>query len=62
MACVYFWGVNFYLFSHNRKSLSNAMREVSFNTDPELRAWLEENFESKPGDFYQRCIRDLVEC
>ncbi|XP_025263027.1 aminopeptidase Q-like [Camponotus floridanus] len=33
---------------------SNAMRGVSFNTDAELRAWLDEFFESKPGDFYQR--------
>ena len=37
------------------------MRRVSFNTDAELRAWLDEFFESKLGDFY-RGIENLVEC
>jgi len=35
------------------------MRGVSFNTDAE--AWLDEFFESKTGDFYQRDIENLVE-
>ena len=46
---------------HLFRSLSNAMRRVSFNTDAELRAWLDEFFESKLGDFY-RGIENLVEC
>ena len=37
------------------------MRGVSFNTDAELRVWLDELFESRPGDFYQRGIEHLVE-
>lgn len=34
-------------------SFSNAMCRVSFNNDAELRASLDEHFESKQGDFYQ---------
>ena len=48
---------DFYLF----RSLSNALRDVSFNNDVELRAWLKEFFESRPGDFYRRGIEKLVE-
>ena len=33
---------------------------VLFNTDAELRAWLDEFFELKPGDFCQRGIENLV--
>lgn len=43
------------------KPSSNVMRGVSFNTNVELRAWLDELFESKPDDFYQRGIENLVE-
>ena len=46
---------------HLFRSLSNALRGVSFNNDVELRAWLEEFFESRPGDFYRRGIEKLVE-
>ena len=45
---------------HLFRSLSNALRGVSFNNDVELRAWLEEFFESRPGDFYRRGIEKLV--
>ena len=47
---------DFYLF----RSLSNDLRGVSFNNDVELRAWLEEFFEIRPGDFYRRGIEKLV--
>ena len=46
---------------HLFRSLSNALQGVSFNNDVELRAWLEEFFESRPGDFYRRGIKKLVE-
>ena len=46
---------------HLFRSLSNAMRAVSFNTNAELRAWLDEFFESKLGDFYQRGNENLLE-
>lgn len=46
---------------HLFRSLSNALRGVSFNNDVELRAWLDEFFESRPGDFYRRGIEKLVE-
>ena len=36
------------------------MHGVSFNTDAELRAWLDEFFESKLGDFYKGGIENLV--
>uniref|UniRef100_A0A1I7XA86 Mariner Mos1 transposase n=1 Tax=Heterorhabditis bacteriophora TaxID=37862 RepID=A0A1I7XA86_HETBA len=45
---------------HLFRSLSNDMRGVSFNTDVELRAWLDEFFESKQGNFCQRSIENLV--
>ena len=38
------------------------MRGVSFSTDTELRAWLDEFLQSKLGDFYQQGIENLVEC
>lgn len=34
---------------------------VLFNTDADLRAWLNEFFKLKQGDFYQRGIENLVE-
>ena len=37
------------------------MGGVSLNTDAELRVWLDEIFESKASDFYQRCYENLVE-
>ena len=37
------------------------MRGVLFKTDAELKAWLDEFFESKPGKFYLRGIENLVE-
>ena len=37
------------------------MGEVSFNNDAELKTWLDEFFESTPGDFYKRGIDNLVE-
>lgn len=43
------------------KPLSNAMRAHLFNTDAELRAWLDEFFQSKPVDFYQRNRNVIVE-
>ena len=46
---------------HLFRSLSNALRGVSFNNDVELRAWLDEFFESRPGDFYRRGIEKLIE-
>lgn len=46
---------------HLFRSLSNALRGVSFNNDGELQVWLAEFFESRPGDFYQRGIEKLVE-
>ena len=42
-------------------ALSIALRGVLFNNDVELRVWLEEFFESRPGDFYRRGIEKLVE-
>ena len=36
------------------------MRGVSFNTNAELRAWVDEFFESKPSDFYKRSIENLI--
>ena len=36
------------------------MRGVSFNSDAELRAWLDEFFESKSNDFYQKVIENLA--
>ena len=62
MYCFSNYGMYFLFFSvnlssfHLFRSLSIAMRRVSFDTDAELRAWLDEFFESKPGDFYQRGI------
>uniref|UniRef100_A0A1I7X3Q9 Mariner Mos1 transposase n=1 Tax=Heterorhabditis bacteriophora TaxID=37862 RepID=A0A1I7X3Q9_HETBA len=46
---------------HLFRSLSNAMRGVSFNTDTKLTAWLDEFLELKQGDFCQRGIENLVE-
>ena len=45
---------------HFFRSLSNAMHGISFNNDAELRAWLDELFESKSSDFYRRGIENLV--
>ena len=41
---------------HLFRSLSNAMRGISFNNDAELKASLDEFFESKTKDFYQEDI------
>ena len=46
---------------HLFRSLSNVMGEMSFNNDAELKTWLDEFFESTPGDFYKRGIENLVE-
>ena len=46
---------------HLFPSLSNLMCGVSFNNGAELRAWLDEFFESNPGDIYQRGIENLIE-
>ena len=46
---------------HLFRSLSNAMCGVSFNSDAELRAWLDEFFESKSNNFYRKGIENLVE-
>lgn len=45
---------------HLFRSLSNALRGISFNNDEELLNWLEQFFESKPQDFYRRGIEQLV--
>ena len=37
------------------------MNGVSFKNDAELRAWLDEFFESESNDFYQKGIGNLVE-
>jgi len=41
--------------------MPNAMRGVSFNPDAELRAWLDEFFESKLGGWFLPTIENLVE-
>ena len=46
---------------HLFRSLSNAMRGVSFNSDAKLRAWFDNFFESKSNNFYQKGIENLVE-
>ena len=46
---------------HLLRSLSNVMRRVSFNSDAELRACLDEFFESKSNNFYRKGIENLVE-
>ena len=46
---------------HFFRSASNGMQGILFSIDVELRAWLDEFFESKPGDFYQRGIENLME-
>ena len=46
---------------HLFRSLSNAMREVSFYTDAALRAWLDEFFASKSNNFYRKGIENFVE-
>ena len=43
------------------RSLSNVMRGVSINSDAELRAWLDELLESKPGHLNQQVVENLVE-
>ena len=37
------------------------MRKVSFNSDAQLRAWLDGFFELKSNDFYRKGIKNLVE-
>ena len=46
---------------HLFRSLSNAMRGVSFYSDAELRACLDEFFESKSNNSYRKSIENLVE-
>ena len=46
---------------HLFRSLSNAMRGISFDSDAELRVWLYEFFESKSNNFYRKGIENLVE-
>ena len=46
---------------HLFRSLLNAMRGVSFNSEAKLRAWLDEFFESKSNNFYRKGIENLVE-
>ena len=46
---------------HLFQSLSNAMRGVPFSSGAELRAWLDEFFESKSNNFYRKGIENLVE-
>ena len=45
---------------HLFRSLSNAMRGVSFNSDAELRTWFDKFFESKSNN-YRKGIENLVE-
>lgn len=42
-------------------SLFNALRGVTFNTYVELRAWLDEFFSSKPGDFHHQGIEKFCD-
>lgn len=46
---------------HLFRSLSNALRGVSFNNDEELQLWLENWFTSKEVKFYRRGIEKLPE-
>ena len=46
---------------HLFRSLSNVMRGVSFDSDAELRAWLDQFFVSKSNNFYRKSIENLVE-
>ena len=46
---------------HPFRSLSNAMRGVSFNNDAELKTCLDGFFGSKTKDFYRQGIEKLVE-
>lgn len=46
---------------HLFRSLSNAMRGVTFKNNDELQNWLVEFFGSKPRQFYQNGIEKLVE-
>lgn len=43
---------NFHLF----RSLLNLVLEILLNTDAELKAWLDDFFQSKSGEFYQRGV------
>lgn len=40
--------------------VSISLRDVSFNNSVELKACLNESFESKPDDFYHRSIKMLI--
>jgi hypothetical protein len=42
-------------------SLSNNLREVSFNNDAELQNWLDDLFTAKLADFFKRGIENLPE-
>lgn len=44
---------------HLFRSLSNAMREISFENDEHLQKWLEEFFSSKTSEFFKRGIQKL---
>lgn len=44
---------------HLFRSLSNAMRGISFDDDAHLKNWLEEFFSSKTSDFFKRGIQKL---
>jgi hypothetical protein len=46
---------------HLFRSLSNNLREVSFNDDTELQNWLDDFFMAKPADFFKRGIENLPE-
>lgn len=45
---------------HFFQSLSNILRGVSFNNDVELKTWLDEIVESRPGDLYPPGTGTLV--
>ena len=46
---------------HLFRSLSNQMSGVTFNNEEDLENWLNNFFESRPADFWQRGIDKLVE-
>lgn len=46
---------------HIFRSISNALRDVSFTNGAELRAWFADIFESKAGYIYPRGIKKLIE-
>jgi hypothetical protein len=46
---------------HLFRSLSNNIREVSFNNDAELQNLVDDLFTAKPADLYKRGIENLPE-